>query len=121
MKRIAVALALLPALPAFAAEGDLCPVSSGQFVTTFYAKINDGSGDSLLSDGKFNLRVPADLNPPVKYSGGLKELGISQQAKFNTIYQDANGYCIATKLEVRPADTSTSGGGSKLRGGDSRP
>ncbi len=116
MKKTIMALALLPVMSAVAAEGDLCPISSGQMVTKFTGTINDGTGDTLISDGAFNLRVPSNL--PIKFSGGLNQLGIGQQVKFNTTYQDANSNCIATKLEARPASTSGTGG-SKLRGGDS--
>lgn len=66
MKRILLVLACLPAFSVFAAEGDLCPISSGNMVTTF---------------------------------------------------QDANGFCYATLLEVRPVAIKKTGG-SKLRGAD---
>lgn len=116
MKKLIIAFMLLNAASATAAEGDPCPISSGTMVTKFVGIINDGSQDVLASDGSFNLRVPSTLT--IKFSGGLTELAINEQLKFTTSVKDANNYCIATLLEARPNSIKTSGGGSKLRGGD---
>jgi len=119
MKTIIAALALLAAVPAFAAEGDSCPISKGVMNTSFVGIINDGTRDILASDRVFNLRVPAAL--PIKFSGGLKKLGTQQVLKFTTSVQDANGYCIATSLSAQPLVVkTTTTSGNKVRGGDGR-
>lgn len=119
MKTIIAALALSAAVPAFAAEGDSCPISKGVMNTSFVGIINDGSRDVLASDRVFNLRVPRVLT--IKFSGGAKKLSTQQVLKFTTSVQDANGYCIATSLSAQPLVVRTATNSrNKLRGGDGR-
>lgn len=117
-KIISIVALLATSLSVFAVEGDACPYTAGNINSTFVATVNDGTGDILVSDANVKIRVPSIL--PVKFYGGLKEIGIGESVKFLSSYVDANNYCIATWLEVRPISTvsTPTNSNNKIRGSD---